>query len=123
MVRVMALLQGSTPYDGAHVWISSAGKMGLSTAGGPMHFSATSFPTDRWACLELHVHADSTDGVIQLSIDGDALTDILFTGDTQPSPTYGIWSIGMFFPSLPSGTYSIWFDEVMVDDQPIGCTR
>lgn len=79
------------------------------------------FPRDRWFCLRFAAEL-SNPGSVQLWVD-DALS-VDATGDFAAS--------GVEFMSMPArythdqapyeqGPVEIWFDEVVFDDEPVGC--
>jgi hypothetical protein len=86
--------------------------------------SATAFPLDRWACLQMTIPSDTT-GTIREYIDGVEITDAaIATGGTpHPRPTHlylGIDWPNMYTTLPPS---SAWFDELLIDDAPLTCTK
>lgn len=86
--------------------------------------SATAFPVDRWACLQMTIPSDTT-GTIRIGVDGVDLADAaISTGATmhpRPSHVY----LGIDWPdtytSLPPS--EAWFDELLFDSAPITCAQ
>jgi hypothetical protein len=77
-------------------------------------------PRDRWVCVELHVTIAAS-GTVAFSWDGEErerVADI----DTRPDGSYTDFSVGIL-NSASSNTEgsALLFDEVVLDDAPIGC--
>jgi hypothetical protein len=80
--------------------------------------SATLVPTDRWLCVEWATVA----GASHTWLDGVELKDTAFTA-TATAPIYRLTmgthiNTGNNVPAV-----DIWYDDILVDSAPIGCTR
>ncbi|HEX8796335.1 MAG TPA: hypothetical protein VF765_35535 [Polyangiaceae bacterium] len=82
--------------------------------------SSTTSLLDQWVCFELE--ADVPNGVLNISMNGTDLTDLDQTGLTLPSPDVTKLGLGFYNPNT-QGAYDVWFDDIIVDSQPIGCTK
>jgi hypothetical protein len=82
-------------------------------------FSATLIPANRWFCVELEI--DQPGKRLTVSVDGAPLAQLTRTIDIAPITNLGV---GLNFPSGHVGPpIEAWFDEVAVDDKPVGCDR
>jgi hypothetical protein len=89
--------------------------------------SATSLmPVDRWVCVEWLMSPEMGDmlGGTKVWIDGVEKTELTFpTG--YPAAPFPSWVVLGLLPqaNVDLMPLDIWFDEVAVDSQPIGCSR
>jgi hypothetical protein len=86
--------------------------------------SATAqLPIDRWACMQLSIPSGTT-GTTRVYLDGTEVTDVaLPKAIVQPEPTrieLGVQWVGTV-SSWPAT--DVWFDELIIDDQPITCAQ
>lgn len=90
--------------------------------------SATSHPADTWICLEWMF--DGTNSVQRYWLDGQELTDTHTTLNGSPSnPTQNPWpaprfetlDLGWETYILDVGAADLWYDDVAIDDERIGC--
>jgi hypothetical protein len=107
--------------------ISMGSRNGVVTnndyTGGGYAESTTTFPLDRWACLQFQMPSN-TQGTSRVFIDGTEVTDIaLATPGTQPAPTHVY--IALEWDGNPSTmpAADAWVDEVIVDAQPTTCAQ
>jgi hypothetical protein len=86
--------------------------------------SATAFPFDRWACVQMTIPSDTT-GTIRIAIDGAEIPDVaIATGATpHPQPTHVY--IGLDWPNTYTSLAptEAWFDELLIDSSPITCAQ
>jgi hypothetical protein len=86
--------------------------------------SATAqLPVDRWACLQLSIPSGTT-GTTRVYLDGAEVTDVALPKPTvQPEPTRV--ELGVQWVATVSNwpATDLWFDDVIVDDQPITCAQ
>ena len=85
--------------------------------------------TDTWTCVELHV--SESKGTIDTWVDGNEVTDLVEDG-TQGSQATQTWQNPMWRPmftdfelgweSYDNETATLWFDDVIIDKQRIGCS-
>jgi hypothetical protein len=80
-------------------------------------------PRNRWVCLEWQVTNSSPNATMKLSVDGTPWTSMT---QTMPHITNGVtgWIIGIdVTPSVSTVAMDVWYDEIAVDNKPIGCTK
>jgi hypothetical protein len=66
----------------------------------------------------------ATSGRTRLFVDGAEVTAVEGIEDTQPSPGIAAFGLGMVAdPTTAISARDIWFDELIVDTQPIGCLK
>jgi hypothetical protein len=106
-------------------FVLSGGYPGIAShpSGTKVDMSAP-FPLDRWVCVEMMVKpstsATSVDGEAQVSIDGTMRLDVVGLNDS-PSEQF---AVGIGFDGGDARPASdLWFDEVVLDTKPIGCSR
>jgi hypothetical protein len=119
-LRLAGLLEAAAPNEGPSLWIFSSGLTVTDTAGG-QYSAGTSLPLARWACLEWQVTVGSP-GELHVWVDGAELISVV--APTDLAPGLGRLSIGAAFFGIPSAVpaFDIWWDNVVVDSQRIGCT-
>ncbi len=82
--------------------------------------SSKTLPTNRWNCLELFV--DDQAGEVQVWLDDQEITALHATGFTPP--VLDTLRLGLALGIQPVGiVQERWYDEVVMDDQRIGCAR
>jgi hypothetical protein len=118
--------QNASPYEGITLNLLNGSFETNNTIGGVQKDSTTPMPTNTWVCLEWNVQlgtsSGSPNGTTALSVDGTLANNL---GGTQPlfssTPinTIGLMLIGG--PNTPAR--DVWMDEVIIDTQPIGCTK
>jgi hypothetical protein len=86
----------------------------------PSQTASLMLPLDRWVCVEWQVVTGSS-GTIRVWMDGGELSDLQLpvTGTLE----LGSFAIGFddIYPPLPR--FDVWYDEIIVDGAPIGCTK
>jgi hypothetical protein len=81
------------------------------------------FPRDAWTCVEWQVTYGATNGSSTLWI-GGAPAAVLSGTNTQPTPAYGAFLLGIYFQSESAQpAFDIWIDDVVLDAHQIGCAR
>jgi hypothetical protein len=106
--------------NGGHLAISD----GLGN--GRQAESASLFPTDRWVCLEWLMSAEVADmgGGTRVWLDGIEVADLTSSTGWPASPFPAWVMLGLLPQSNVDVTpVDVWFDEVAVDSQPIGCAK
>lgn len=86
--------------------------------------SATAqLPLDRWACMQLSIPSGTT-GTTRVFLDGAEVTDIALP-KTTPQPAPARVEIGVQWVATVTSwpATDVWFDDVIVDDQPITCSQ
>jgi hypothetical protein len=95
----------------------------LATGGG-LKTSATRMPTDAWTCLELEIQV-GTLGRIAVRLDDQVPPILDFVDDVASTPPLGQIHVGLpgnMINDVPLDAFAFWFDEVIIDDAPIGCS-
>jgi hypothetical protein len=84
---------------------------------GDLERASTQMPLDRWLCVELHLVDGGAGGHRgSLSIDGEAAATMgAGVGDPPDGVTLQLQHTD------PARAIDAWFDELVVDHQPIGC--
>jgi hypothetical protein len=86
--------------------------------------SATAFPFDRWACLQMTIPSD-TAGTLRVFVDGTEVSDVAISTGPPPHPRPTHLYLGIDWPntytSLPPS--EAWFDELLIDDAPLTCAQ
>jgi hypothetical protein len=85
----------------------------------------TMWPIDRWACLELAIPSNS-EGTTRFYIDDVEVTDVAITTPTgmpEPAPDHLYVGLEWYQPNVNLGPTDAWFDEVIIDSQPITCAK
>lgn len=93
------------------------------TEGNFVQSTTVVFPTDRWVCVEYEVPSDTTEN-LRIYLDGVEVTDVVLPKPT-PQPQQTHIYVGLSWPNMHSSLppSSAWFDELVIDDAPIGCAR
>jgi hypothetical protein len=77
-------------------------------------------PVDRWFCMEWHF--DSKANQMRFWLDGAERRSLWRAGGNWPAPPFQRIEIGFqIFGQDPGGDFSLWFDEVALDRERIGC--
>jgi hypothetical protein len=128
-VQLYSAVQNTSPYYGVQVLDSPGGFLahGDSISGGAYHRSNTiQPPTNRWFCLEWHIHVgDAATGLQQVWLDDNEVVDLKFVEPTSPPAGFGTLSIGyeFFSPSVANPASDAWVDEILIDTQRVGCVK
>ena len=84
--------------------------------------SAQPFPRDQWVCLEQHVFIDSTNGIVELYMNGSTQPVIsTTTGNTVPSGGYGVVEVGINGVGTGQGQVDVYVDNVVISTSRYGC--
>jgi hypothetical protein len=136
-LRAWMYLRGPLPINGNIAFFdlvdNASGGVEIDSEGGhpalndnstPTSFasSTSTFPTDRWFCLQLSLPQGAATGTVSLSVDGSELKDARLTG-AAITPIVGL-NFGLQFansPMLPA--LDAWFDEIVVDNKPTTCAQ
>jgi polysaccharide lyase-like protein len=123
-VAIFELQQSGSPFQGVDLNLrnGSFNTFNNVNGGGGTTVSATTpMPTNTWVCLEWHVQVANT-GFAKLLVDGAEVTALSGTQDTQPSPTVSLLAIGLISsPANSVAARDVWFDDLVIDNKPIGC--
>lgn len=82
-------------------------------------------PVNTWFCVVWHV-VHATDNTGSMAFTSDVLPAMSVTNTTtQGSPANDLFAIGPFFAAnnvdVAQPAFSVWFDDVIVDDAPVTC--
>ncbi len=98
----------------------------LNYAGGffgqAANFSGAQLPTNQWLCLELATTFDTHNGSVTVSLQGKQLGQ--FSGSPTDPMTEQLdqVNVGIIYTNTgDTGTNDVYFDEVAISGQPIGC--
>jgi hypothetical protein len=120
----LVVLQGTTENrivdtveqsNGAHNWLFGLPDDSCCTSS----TYGWSFDTD-WHCAEWYV--DVSTQSYRFFSDGSEVTTIGFTGNAAAKmSTYTSLGLGAFFYQAAQSPFTIWFDDLAIDDNQIGC--
>jgi hypothetical protein len=83
---------------------------------------STAFPTDVWVCVELELRLTSP-GQVNVWFDDTAVPE-LSAAQTTTGVAMQQLAYGIFLPAQNAvGAFDIFYDEILIDDQRIGCTK
>jgi hypothetical protein len=95
--------------------------------GGRRDVGTTLMPKDRWVCVEWEmINSPDVDmgGGARVFIDGTEATELKFLSGYPVVPFPSWLSLGIEpQQNINTGPLDLWFDEVAVDSQPIGCAK
>jgi len=96
--------------------------MGSATGSAPL-----TVPMDRWTCIEWMVSNGAVAGNAGISkvwLDGVEIMQMELTPlSTASAPPFGLFEFGADTSGGPQPPFGVWFDEVAIDSQPIGCAK
>ena len=82
--------------------------------------ATTSFPRDRWFCIQVHIDVASSTGQYRVSLDGAEV--IVGTGlDTQPALGFSRIGVGITWSDATQPLVTVYVDEVAAGRNPIPC--
>ncbi|MBX3269949.1 MAG: hypothetical protein KF729_06790 [Sandaracinaceae bacterium] len=121
-ISLMQLGQDDAPYHhvGLSVDIGERSSMFMRIGAGTAYREGSTFPRNRWVCLELHVTVSSSGGVIEYFMDGTRqgrATDL----DTIPTGGYRQFTVGLPYSGIAQSPIEVFVDDVVFDVAPIGC--
>lgn len=121
---LLNLIQSSGANPGLQLFLSpSSANVSMTTynTGNDQTWgSSTTSPFDQWVCFEVEV--DAQNRIVNVAMNGTDLGDVDRTGLTLPSADITKLGLGFFNPNTQSA-YDAWFDDIIVDSQPIGCAK
>jgi hypothetical protein len=124
-VPLMTIEYNAGSYPGVSVAIAQGQLLLINAANAPFStLSQTSLPTDRWICLEWEVEQD-TSGAMQVLLDGTEVPELSVHQNTLASSPFNQIDISLMQSDVPEAepAHDLWFDELVVDHQPIGCAE
>lgn len=121
--RLMAVQEGQMPFAGPGLFVSPEGKLEVQYPSAATVRSQTDAPVDRWWCLEWQLK-DGAPGLSRVWLDGAELADLKSTAPTQAATPLVNQHVGLVIYTAPALPAHDWFfDEVILDGAPIGCTK
>jgi hypothetical protein len=124
-VAIFAFDQPSSPFKGVNLNLEGGSFSSFNNIPTtPVSLKATTpMPTDRFVCLEWRIK-ESTNGYARLFLEGTEVTALSTNQSTQPNPRLGLVGLGLIaFPSGNVQARDVWFDDIIIDDKPIGCAK
>jgi hypothetical protein len=112
--------EGSMP-NGVRVLVEPTAGLQLHDGiAGPDAESSQPMPIGRWTCLEWQV-VEANAGMMTLWIDDTMVATV--NDDTLPTTKLGQIGFGVVFQGTIASAdpFELWFDDVILDDQRIGC--
>jgi hypothetical protein len=82
--------------------------------------SQTRIPVREWACIEWQVSQGAARGDLRVWLNGAELTDVTMTN--VPLITIEEFWFGLY-PEFAPGATDAWYDEIAIDNKPIGCDK
>jgi hypothetical protein len=125
-VSILSLEQTGTAHKGMRLNLSQGSFATIDSAPTPPQTLTATMPpmaTEQWVCLEWHVHVGAS-GYAKLYMEGVEVTALTAAQNTQPLPTVGQIALGLIATAAtPAAGREIWFDDLAVDFNPIGCAK
>jgi hypothetical protein len=124
-VAIFAFDQATSPFKGVNLNLESGSFSSFNNIPtSPITFKATTpMPTNQWVCLEWRIK-ESTNGYARVFVEGTEVSALSGNQSTQPTPPLGLVGIGLIaFPSTSVAARDVWFDDVIIDNHPIGCVK
>lgn len=118
-VSILVTGNGQSPFPATFA-VLAPNEIWLIVNGTQFVFSNAAFPTDRWVCVQLHIHIDATAGTADLRFDSDppftsgATNTLVAGGYTQVEA-------GVHYASSAQTPVTMYVDEFVADTSPIGC--
>lgn len=78
------------------------------------------FVAGEWFCFRAEAIINDVDGSVTVRVD-DQISQTTPSGDTRPGDGILSFTYGIIETSFDQGATTVYFDDVAVDDQPIGC--
>jgi hypothetical protein len=121
-------ISGRDPgYDLWSLDIANNSKLGYSDGipPGKQVFSTSDlFPHDRWVCVEWEVIGGGVDlGGSRVYVDGVEQADLTLPNVFPSTPFPDTILLGLLPEGANVAPADVWYDEVAVDSQPIGCAK
>jgi hypothetical protein len=125
-VAIFAVDQASSPFKGINLNLEAGSLSSFNNIPATsVSFKATTpiLPTNQFVCIEWRIK-ESTNGYAHAFVENSEVTALSPNQSTQPDPRVGLVGLGLIaFPSKAVAARDVWFDDIIVDDNPIGCTK
>jgi len=127
---LIELAEEADPYGTAGFGWYYSGQIesGASTPGTAQQ-SAMHFLANNWTCVEMMLAPDPTDGgtgsmgKLTIAVNDTPVSDLTINA-VIAQPPYSAMFVGLSFsPYAGEPPIDVWFDELIVDNKPIGCAK
>jgi hypothetical protein len=135
-VEIAALQENRGDYRGASLWLNT-GKLEVDApidaadAITPMELTRLGnrlLPEREWTCIEWQIHVGVAEGSLRAWINDEPQDELYLPANTSlVTPTSGqgtvvVAGLGFFTDdAAPFPSYDVWFDDIAVSSQRIGC--
>lgn len=121
-LSIMAVRELGGDLQGVRLALEQDGIVTLRiTTAGMEVASSSKMPRDTWTCVELEVQVDPTAGSAKVWIDGTQSTSQAGVDTVPTTGAYHRAELGMLRMNVGQPDVSLWFDDFVVADGPIGC--
>jgi hypothetical protein len=120
LMALMTMVQRNSPYATMQLSFENGSFSVWDSLDNSHSTSVAPMATGQWLCLEWQVHYNYTTGSTRVWLDGQQI----LSGNgliTDPDPFYYYLRIGL--EATTATATDVWVDELVADEQPIGCTR
>jgi len=117
--------ENASPYQGVLLGVQSTSFHTDNTITGARKNSTTPMARDRWVCLEWTV-AFGASGTTALTVDGVTANGLSGAQNLAPTPAIGQVGLSLIAQAPAAAGIAardVWIDELIVDTQPIGCSK
>jgi hypothetical protein len=117
---LLQAMQGADPFTGYHLAVLPSLKLVMNDWASPMSLreSSTTYPIERWTCLELRV-APNKMTILQ---DGTTVSDLSSGTWATPAVSWTTFNYQLGqWPDTTAPASDIWMDDVVIAEGPIGC--
>jgi hypothetical protein len=118
---ISVAMRGADPFDGMNLRVTPTRSISVTNwaAEPDENFDGTlSLPANEWVCVEWGI--DGTLG--QVTVEQNGVSSVSSSSTTFAPANW--FQIGALLTSpSPSDAGEVWIDDVIVDDQPVGCER
>jgi hypothetical protein len=124
LVKAPGMVAGGTTAIYAFGGLDKAYVLFNYSPGGSVRISKTSWPANRWSCVQWQF--DGSKNEARIWLDGQLLSDVVVSkagGLNWPAPVFDSLTIG-FEPCCPTPVkVQMWIDELAIDSRPVECPR
>ena len=125
LMRFIAAEQTLDPFDGLGGFLSPNVLHLENWIANASQDSFTAPTYNGWVCYELRVELSTGAGGLITLAAGDMVQTPPVVGRNQPNPPLGQISLGAYMTATTTAqpAWDVWLDDVIVDNQAIGCDR